>query len=77
MIIKEVYNLYPDKDLSIIPNSYEKRMSFKMGTLKFIDSFQFMGSSLEKLVENLYDKNDTYTNSNSMKQYFNEHLDLM
>ena len=42
-------------------------MSFKMGTLKFIDSFQFMGSSLEKLVENLYDKDDTYKNFNSMK----------
>ena len=39
LIVKEVYNLYPDKDLSIIPNSYEKFMSFKMGTLKFIDSF--------------------------------------
>ena len=77
MIIKEVYNLNPDKDLSTIPNSYEKFMSFKMGTLKFIDSFQFMGSSLEKLVENLYDKDDTYKNFNSMKQYFNEHLDLL
>ena len=53
-IIREAYNLYPDKDLSVIPNSYEKFMSFKLGQLKFIDSFQFMSSSLEKLVENLY-----------------------
>ena len=30
-------------------------MSFKIGELKFIDSFQFMASSIEKLTENLYD----------------------
>ena len=29
-------------------------MSFKIGELKFIDSFQFMASSTEKLSENLY-----------------------
>ena len=39
LIINEMYKLYPDKDLNIIPNSYEKLMSFKMGKLKFIDSF--------------------------------------
>lgn len=47
-IIREAFNLYPDKELSVIPNSYEKFMSFKFGPLKFIDSFQFMASSLEK-----------------------------
>ena len=35
-------------------------MSFDIGSLKFIDSFQFMASSLETLVENLKDK--TYSN---------------
>ena len=29
-------------------------MSFKIGELKFIDSYQFMASSIEKLTENLY-----------------------
>jgi hypothetical protein len=51
LIIKEMYQLYPDKDLIIIPNSYETFMSFKMGELKFIDSIQFMNSSLEDLVK--------------------------
>jgi hypothetical protein len=31
-------------------------MCLGIGNLKFIDSFQFMNESLEKLTENLYDK---------------------
>ena len=52
-------------------------MSFKFGPLKFIDSFQFMASSLEKLVDNLYDDNDKYKNIPCVKQYFNDHMDLL
>jgi hypothetical protein len=52
-------------------------MSFGIGNLKFIDSLQFMASSLEKLVENLYDKKDKYTNFNHMKKYYNNELDLL
>ena len=79
LIITEMYKLYPDKDLTIIPNNYEKFMSFKMGKLKFIDSFQFMNSSLEDLVKNLYDKDneDKYINFPSMKQYYKDHIDLL
>ena len=33
----------------------KKLVSFKSGELKFIDSFQCMASSIEKLTENLYD----------------------
>ena len=37
-----------------IPNGLEKYMAFFLGkNLVFIDSMQFMGSSLEKLVKNL------------------------
>ena len=45
-------------------------MSFGIGNVKFIDSLQFMASSLEKLVENLYDKNGKYINFNHMKKYY-------
>ena len=44
------------QDLSInsVPNNMEKYMAFMFGNhLTFIDSFQFMSSSLDKLVSNL------------------------
>jgi hypothetical protein len=56
----EINNKLGNKRIDAIPNSYEKFMSFSIGDIKFIDSFQFMASSLEKLVENLYDKEDKY-----------------
>ena len=59
------------KQINVIPNNMEKYMSFSVGTKKkyhdwqteecikydlcFIDSFQFMSSSLEELVRNLQD----------------------
>ena len=44
--------------INVIPNGLEKYMSFSINnTLSFIDSFQFLSSSLDSLVENL-DKDD-------------------
>ena len=41
-------------NINAIPNNMEKYMTFMLGNhLTFIDSFQFMSSSLEKLVDNL------------------------
>ena len=53
--IEQIYQLYPNKNILSIPTSYEKLMSFKIGELKFIDSSQFMSSSIEKLTENSYE----------------------
>ena len=40
--------------VNAIPSNMEEYMAFMLGNhLKFIDSFQFMGSSLDKLVENI------------------------
>ena len=50
-------------------------MSFDIGHLKFIDSFQFMASSLDTLVENL--KDDNYSKFNCMKSEFGDHMDLL
>ena len=66
LIIKAAYKIMQSLDskanISAIPNSSEKFMSINIGNLKFIDSMQFMASSLEKLAENLYDKEDKYKN---------------
>ena len=54
--------------LSCIPNNTEKYISFSIGQLKFLDSFQFMGSSQPKLVD-ATDKDDFKITQNS----FNPH----
>ena len=64
---------------SVIPNSNEKFMSLNVGHLKFIDSFQFMASSLESLVDNLIEKkqDDKYINFPCMKQVFGHDIDVL
>jgi hypothetical protein len=42
--------------ISCIPNNMEKYMIFGFGQLQFIDSLQFMNSSLDRLVANLETK---------------------
>ena len=62
MIIKEAYKIKEElkvSNIKVIPNNYEKYMSFTIGKLKFIDSLQFMASSLENLAENLYEMINT------------------
>ena len=49
-------------NINAIPNNMEKYMAFMLGNnLTFIDSFQFMGSSLDKLVNNLPKDDLKYT----------------
>ena len=46
-----------DLNINAIPNNMEKYMAFMLGShLTFIDSFQFMSSSLDKLASNLPQK---------------------
>ena len=44
---------YKHLRISCIPCNFEKYISFSLGNLRFIDSLQFLNSSLQKLVENL------------------------
>ena len=59
-------------DINAIPNNMEKYMAFMLGNhLTFIDSFQFMSSSLDKLVSNLPAEALKYTNKRFQKEKFN------
>ena len=59
LIIKEVSNF--DVKISVIPNGLEKYMAFTInGNLVFIDSMQFMNTSLDSLVKNLIDGDFKY-----------------
>ena len=50
-----------DIEIDVIPNGLEKYMTFFLNkNLVFIDSVQFMKSSLEKLVKNLTDDDFKY-----------------
>ena len=56
--IGKIANKFGDDEqplqIKVIPNNMEKYMAFMLGNnLTFIDSFQFMGSSLDKLVNSL------------------------
>jgi hypothetical protein len=52
LIMQEI-GKFKDSRLSCIPNTMEKYISFKLGQLVFIDSYQFLPQSLGKLVANL------------------------
>ena len=63
-----------DLNINAIPNNMEKYMAFMLGNhLTFIVSFQFMGSSLDKLVSNLPKDDLIYTS----KAFKGKRLDLM
>ena len=76
-IIRKAYDIAKrmgHPKISAIPNSYEKFMSFEIGSLKFIDSFQFMASSLENLVDNLYEKGTGNKYKNFDNQVMNDFM---
>ena len=63
-----------DLNINAIPNNMEKYMAFTLGNhLTFIDSFQFMSSSLDKLVSNLPKDDLIYTS----KVFKGKRLNLM
>ena len=53
--------------IKVIAQNAEKYMAFYISKLSFIDSFQFMSSSLDKLSDNLEDEDFIYT-----KKYFTD-----
>ena len=60
--------------INTIPNNMEKYMAFMLGKhLVFLDSFQFMSSSLDKLVSNLPKELFKYTS----EEFTGDKLSLM
>ena len=60
-----------DVKVNVIPNELEKYMASK--NLVFIDSMQFMNSSLDKLVKNLSDEDFKYL----VEEFGSENLELL
>ena len=60
--------------INVIPNGLEKYMAFFLGkNLVFIDSMQFMNSSLDKLVKNLLHEDFKYL----VKEFGSENLETL
>ena len=58
-------------NINCIPNNMEKYMAFMLGNhLVFLDSFQFMSSSLDNLIKNLPDEAFKYTKQGFKKEQF-------
>ena len=63
-----------DVKINVIPNGLEKYMVFFWNkNLVFIDSMQFMDSSLDKLVKSLSDEDFKYL----IKEFSSENLELL
>ena len=59
-------------NINCIPNNMEKYMAFMLGNhLVFLDSFQFMSSSLDNLIKNLPDEAFKYTKQEFKNEQFN------
>jgi hypothetical protein len=64
--------------IEVIANNMQKYMSFRVGKqLVFIDSTQFMGSSLENLVENLYKGQNVDRFMRMQCEWQGEELDML
>ena len=63
-----------DVKASLIPNGLEKYMVFFLnGNLVFIDSMQFMNSSLDKVVKNLLDEDFKYL----VEEFGSKHVEFL
>ncbi|GFT43648.1 uncharacterized protein NPIL_360211 [Nephila pilipes] len=61
-----------NKNITCIPSNSEKYISFSIGSLRFLDSLQFLNASLEKLVSNL-----EKTQLKLTSDFFKDKTDLM
>ena len=60
------------RNIKIIPNNMQRYLAFMLGKIRFIDSIQFMSSSLDSLFNNLEKKDIKY-----LRETFKDNTDLM
>ena len=65
------------KNIKCIPLNKEKYVSFSIDNYRFIDSFQFMSTSLEKLISNLKKSGGLEAFKITRKYYSGEKLDML
>ena len=65
------------KDITVIPNTSEKYITFTMNRLVFIDSIQFLNESLENLVKNLKDAKDMSIFSNLLDGFKSYNIEII
>ena len=53
LIMKYVTHVYAPKSIDVISTTSDKFLSFQIGSLRFIDSLQFLTASLDTLVQSL------------------------
>lgn len=72
------FKKFGDK-IQVVPTSTEKFMSIKVDGLNFIDSLQFMNTSLDKLVKYLVNEQNDSVNFKLLRQHFktDQSTDLM
>ena len=78
LIIKQAFEINTklrNRKIGAIPNPYERFMTFSIGDIKFI-FVQFMASSLEKLVENLYDPSDKFNNFTCTQPKYQQQIEF-
>ena len=71
LILKHIPENYA-KCISIIPVNLEKFTMFSLDSIKFLDSFQFLDTSLENLVQNLIKSNHEFKIFNCFYENENE-----
>jgi hypothetical protein len=72
-MLRSAVDIVDKEKIHVIPQSTEKFMSFSIADLIFLDTAQFMPSSLDTLVNDLKTKTaDKFEKFNNMRQRFNE-----
>lgn len=75
LIFKQLGNEF--NKIKVIPTNKEKYLSFDLGRLKFIDSYQFMAASLDKLTSSLFSKGLGKNKFYNMIEKFGDKVDLL